>query len=120
MAHTLAYLRINTVVTDDTARLATGLPGSALTGRDLHPLDDYSKISSRHRLPPIPFRPALPGRFRRRGSRFHIRWIPAYAGMTAVLALCRNLFWTVVFKNEIGMNEHLPKGMVVLTKRGRS
>lgn len=41
-AHTLAYLRVNAVVTDDAARLATGLPGSALAGRDLHPLDDYS------------------------------------------------------------------------------
>lgn len=44
MAHTFAYLRINTTVTDDTARLATGLPGSALAGRDLHPLDDYSEF----------------------------------------------------------------------------
>lgn len=44
MAHTFAYLRINDVVTDDAARLATGLPGSALTGRDSHPLDDYSEF----------------------------------------------------------------------------
>ena len=69
MAHTFAYLRINAVVTDDTARLATSLPGAALAGRDSHPLDDYSKISRRHRLPPIPLRPALPGRIRRRGPR---------------------------------------------------
>ena len=44
MAHTFAYLRINATVTDDAARLATGLPGSALTGRDLHPLDDNSEF----------------------------------------------------------------------------
>ena len=69
MAHTLACLRINVVVTSDAARLTTSLPGSALAGRDSHPLDDYSKISRRHRLPPIPFRPALPGRIRRRESR---------------------------------------------------
>ena len=44
MAHTFAYLRINAAVTDDAARLATGLPGSALAGRDLHPLDDSSEF----------------------------------------------------------------------------
>ena len=44
MAHTFAYLRINAAVTDNTARLATGLPGSALAGRDLHPLDDSSEF----------------------------------------------------------------------------
>ena len=42
MAHTLARLRINIPVAEDAARLATGLPGSALTGRDSHPLDDFS------------------------------------------------------------------------------
>jgi len=43
------------------ARLATGLPGSALAGRVSHPLDDFSEF---HELPHvfIPFRPALPGR----------------------------------------------------------
>jgi len=44
MAHTFACLRINICVTADAARLATGLPGSALTGRDSHPLDDCSKF----------------------------------------------------------------------------
>jgi len=36
----LAHLRIGGYLTIPTARLATGLPGSALTGRDSHPLDD--------------------------------------------------------------------------------
>jgi hypothetical protein len=35
-----ACLRINQSVTALAARLATGLPGSALAGRDSHPLDD--------------------------------------------------------------------------------
>ncbi len=44
MAHTLAYLRFTAAVTHDVARLATGLRVSALTGRDSHPLDRYSKF----------------------------------------------------------------------------
>ena len=44
MAHTFAYLRINASVTEDAARLATSLPGSALTGRDSHPPDDDSRF----------------------------------------------------------------------------
>ena len=44
MAHTFAYLRINTAVTDNAARLTTGLPGSALAGRVLHPLDNSSEF----------------------------------------------------------------------------
>jgi hypothetical protein len=44
MAHTFACLRINAIVTEDAARLTTGLPGSALTGRDSHPLDDCSEF----------------------------------------------------------------------------
>ena len=43
-AHMFACLRINATVTDDAARLTTGLPGSALTGRGLHPLDDNSEF----------------------------------------------------------------------------
>jgi len=43
-AHLLACLRINAAVADDAARLATGLPGSALAGRVLHPLDDFSEF----------------------------------------------------------------------------
>jgi hypothetical protein len=35
-----ACLRINRVIAGSTARLTTGLPGSALAGRDSHPLDD--------------------------------------------------------------------------------
>jgi len=35
-----ACLRINRVIAGPTARLTTGLPGWALTGRDSHPLDD--------------------------------------------------------------------------------
>jgi hypothetical protein len=48
-------------ITAPEARLATGLPGSALAGRVSHPLDDFSEF---HELPHvfIPFRPALPGR----------------------------------------------------------
>jgi hypothetical protein len=36
----LAYLRIDGNLTILAARLTTGPPGSALTGRDSHPLDD--------------------------------------------------------------------------------
>ena len=43
-AHTLVCLRINPAVTGETARLTADLPGSALIGRDLHPLDDFSKF----------------------------------------------------------------------------
>ena len=39
-AHTLACLRIAGPVAATVARLATGLAGSALAGRGLHPLDD--------------------------------------------------------------------------------
>jgi len=39
-AHTLAYLRIAMTVTRTGARLTTNLPGSALVGWVLHPLDD--------------------------------------------------------------------------------
>ena len=39
-AHTPVYLRINTPVTRNAARLTSGLPGSALTVRGSHPLDD--------------------------------------------------------------------------------
>jgi hypothetical protein len=35
-----ACLRINPAIAGRTARLATDLPGSALVGRDSHPLDD--------------------------------------------------------------------------------
>ena len=39
--HVLAHLRIaGRSVAPDVARFATGLPCSALTGRDSHPLDD--------------------------------------------------------------------------------
>ena len=44
MAHTLTYLRINAAVTVDAARLAPGLPGSALAVRGSHPLDDVSEF----------------------------------------------------------------------------
>jgi len=40
----LACLRINVAVAVDAARLATGLPGSALAGRVSHPLDDFSEF----------------------------------------------------------------------------
>ena len=43
-AHTLVCLRINPAVTGETARLTADLPGSALIGRDLHPLDDFSEF----------------------------------------------------------------------------
>jgi hypothetical protein len=43
-AHMLACLRINVAVAVDAARLATGLPGSALAGRVSHPLDDFSEF----------------------------------------------------------------------------
>jgi hypothetical protein len=39
-ARTPVYLRINTTVTRNAARLTYGLPGSALTVRGSHPLDD--------------------------------------------------------------------------------
>jgi hypothetical protein len=40
VAHGLAHLRIHHRVTARVARLATGLPGWALAGRDSHSLDD--------------------------------------------------------------------------------
>jgi hypothetical protein len=43
-AHMLTCLRINAAVTDNAARLATDLPGSALVGRVSHPLDDFSEF----------------------------------------------------------------------------
>ena len=43
-AHLLARLRINRDVTVATARLAADPPGSALIGRDSHPLDDCSEF----------------------------------------------------------------------------
>ncbi len=43
-AHSLAHLRIAGSVTASGARLATGWAGSPLAGRDLHPLDGYSKF----------------------------------------------------------------------------
>ena len=58
-AHLLAYLRINRDVTGPAARLTTDLLGSALVGRDLHPLGNRpnfaksphdSLLSDRHCL----------------------------------------------------------------------
>ena len=61
-AHMFACLRFNHPVARMTARLASGLPGSALAGRGSHPLDDYSEF----RIGTTSFRPigpALPDRF---------------------------------------------------------
>ncbi len=55
-----ACLRINKTVASPAARLTTGLLGFALTGRDLHPLDDSSHFQ-RYRLL-LPKEPALTGR----------------------------------------------------------
>ena len=43
-AQLLVCLRINREVAPSTARLTAGLPGSALAGRDLHPLDDKPNL----------------------------------------------------------------------------
>jgi hypothetical protein len=43
-AQLLACLRINRTVARPTARLTTDLPGSALAGRNLHPLDDRPNL----------------------------------------------------------------------------
>jgi hypothetical protein len=43
-ARAFARLRIAGAVADPGARLATGLPGWALAGRDSHPLDDFSEF----------------------------------------------------------------------------
>jgi hypothetical protein len=43
-AQWLVCLRIHRAVAYPMARLATGLPGSALAGRDLHPLDDKPNL----------------------------------------------------------------------------
>ena len=61
LARMLTYLRINRPVAGTAARLVTGLPGSALTGRDSHPLDDYSDFQ---RASPslLPVRPGFPDR----------------------------------------------------------
>ena len=49
-AHLFACLRINVAVARGAARLTTDLPGSALVGRDSHPLDNSPdfKVSSPH------------------------------------------------------------------------
>jgi len=47
----LTYLRINRHVAGTAARLVTGLPGSALTGRVSHPLDDYSDFQKGFTFP---------------------------------------------------------------------
>lgn len=60
-AHMLACLRINGGVTVAAARLASSLPGSALAGRDSHPLDGYSEFQGGI-VSSYPFGPALPGR----------------------------------------------------------
>ena len=53
-AQLLVCLRINPEVASRTARLTAGLPGSALAGRDLHPLDDTPNLrkSPQDFLPP--------------------------------------------------------------------
>jgi hypothetical protein len=51
VAHRLAHLRIHRRVTETVARLATGLPGWALAGRDSHPLDDRRDFVIVHSLP---------------------------------------------------------------------
>ena len=60
VAHRLACLRIHPRVAALVARLATDLPGWALVGRDLHPLDDKRNFVTYRMV--TPFRPALPGR----------------------------------------------------------
>jgi hypothetical protein len=50
-AHLLVCLRFNHVVTAVTARLTTDLPGLALVGRDLHPLDGVPNFA---KLPLLP------------------------------------------------------------------
>ena len=51
-AHSFACLRIAASVTGHVARLATGLPGSALAGRDSHPLDTKQNFRSLPQLRP--------------------------------------------------------------------
>ena len=60
-AHLLARLRCASSVAGQGARLTSGLPRSALAGRDLHPLDDYTGFHAIR----VPSRPALPGPFSR-------------------------------------------------------
>jgi hypothetical protein len=62
-AHMFAYLRIDILISQAAARLATSPPGSALTGQDLHLLGDVSEFHGIIVFT-IPFRPAWPGRFR--------------------------------------------------------
>ncbi len=79
-AHMLAYLRINESISGNAARLATGLPGSALAGRVSHPLDDTSDFKAASTTS-YPNRPALPGRIRRRTVQnpFHAPLASAFA-----------------------------------------
>lgn len=61
-AHLLAYLRIAGLISEVVARLATDLPGSALAGRDSHPLDDilaFLKPTTSSFPPDQPFLVAL-------------------------------------------------------------
>ena len=61
LARMLTYLRINRPVAGTAARLVTGLPGSALAGWDLHPLNDCSDFQ---KASPslLPVRPGFPDR----------------------------------------------------------
>ena len=52
-AHALAYLRFDDEVTRAAARLTTGLSGSTLARRDLHPLDDKQNFTNSSHLAPF-------------------------------------------------------------------
>jgi hypothetical protein len=52
-AHPLACLRIARSVSGSTARLASDLLGSALVGRDSHPLDDKQDFVKSLHLQPL-------------------------------------------------------------------
>jgi hypothetical protein len=63
-ARVLAYLRIAASVTRSVARLASGPPGLALTGRGSHPLDGDVEFQGFIRIS-SPLDLAVPGRFHR-------------------------------------------------------
>jgi hypothetical protein len=77
LARMFTYLRINRRVIATAARLVTGLPGSALAGRDSHPLDDSSDFQ---KVSPslLPVGPGLPDRFRPSTLSSSLRPLPLW------------------------------------------
>ena len=98
------YLRINRPVAGKAARLVTGLPGSALAGRDSHPLDDYSDFQ---KASPslLPVRPGFP-------DRYPDRFLP-FSSQALLIRLRVSMFY--VAQSPQHMHLDLQKGVALMT-----